>query len=240
MRLKIVALVCLVINILLVPNLHADYFEDFVSYKSEKGLGRIIISNELYRGSNSVTNINDNDERFAKENIISYNLLHKRVFQFEENMNGHKIKILMGNSKLMDKPKIKTTEGFSPNPETSIWIYVDEKLKIVSVFGDSVYWGITISKIIIYTEDDLIYVFGNIHKDHCESCETGTIRDVNETHRMIMFIEKDDPLMVTDKFDHRSSSGYKRLKKTQDALYRKLPKLEETINKFRQNQREVK
>jgi hypothetical protein len=230
MKLKLITFVFLAINFLLVPNLHADYFEDFVLYKAEKGIGRIIISNELYRGGNSVTNIDKNKEKFAKENIISYDLFRKRVFTFQENMDGHKIKILMGNSELMGKPKIKITKGLSPNPETNIWIYVDGKLKLVSVFGASVYWGITISKIIIYTEDDLIYVIGSIHKEFCDSCVTGTERNIKETHEILVFTEKDEPLMVTDKFNAQSSSGYKKMREREETIYKEFKELEEKFN----------
>jgi hypothetical protein len=158
--------------------LHADYFTEYIKYDPQPDFSRIVITNETIRGQRGVDHFSDNSKEYEKKNMFLtryYNGDSKRIEKVES-MDGHEIK-----SVLTIHPP--SGHGFGGAvPTNFLHVYFNGKLALNSPVGYSHQFEITVPKIVIHPQEQMLEVFNNKTK---EGVDFG-------------FIEHDDVLILEE------------------------------------------
>ena len=158
--------------------IYADYFTEYIKYDPQHEFSRIVIPNETIRGHRGVDHFCDNSKEYEKKNMFLtryYNGDSKRIEKVES-MVGHEIK-----SVLTIHPP--SGHGFGGAvPTNFLQVYFNEKLVLNSPVGYSHQFEITVPKIVIHPQEQMLEVFNNKTK---EGVDFG-------------FIEHDDVLILKE------------------------------------------
>jgi hypothetical protein len=168
----------LVLTFSISPILHADYFTECIKYEAQPEFSRISITNETIRGHRGVDHFKDNSKKYEGKNMFLtryYQGDSKRIEKVES-MDGHEIK-----SVLTIHPP--TGNGFGgANPTNFLQVYFNEKLVLNSPVGYSHRFEITVPKIVIHPQEQMLEVFSNKAKNGVD----------------FGFIEHDDALILEE------------------------------------------
>jgi hypothetical protein len=158
--------------------LHGDYFTEFIRYEAQPEFSRIVITNETIRGQRGVDHFSDNSKEYEKKNMFLtryYQGDSKRIEKVES-MDGQEIK-----SVLTIHPP--TGHGYGGAvPTNFLQVYFNGKLVLNSPVGYSHQFEITVPKIVIHPQEQMLEVFNNKTK---EGVDFG-------------FIEHDDVLILVE------------------------------------------
>ena len=158
--------------------LHADYFTECIKYEAQPEFSRIIITNETIRGHRVVDHFKDNAKKYEGRNMFLtryYKGDSKRIEKVES-MDGQEIK-----SVLTIHPP--TGHGFGGAvPTNFLQVYFNGELVINSPVGYNNQFEITVPKIVIHPQEQMLEVFNNKTK---EGVDFG-------------FIEHDDVLVLEE------------------------------------------
>ena len=137
--------------------LHADYFTEFIKYEAQPDFSRIVITNEKIRGQRGVDYFKGNSKEYEKKNMFLtryYNGDYKRIEKVES-MDGHEIK-----SVLTIYPP--SGNGFGGSAPTNfLQVYLNGELVHNSPVGYSHQFEITVPKIVIHPQEQMLEVFNN-------------------------------------------------------------------------------
>ena len=141
--------------------LYADYFTEYIKYDPQHEFSRIVITNETIRGHRGVDYFKDNSKEYEKKNTFItryYDGGTKRIEKVES-MDGHEIK-----SVLTIHPP--TGHGFGGAvPTNFLQVYFNGELVLNSPVGYSHQFEITVPKIVIHPQEQMLEVFNNKAKD---------------------------------------------------------------------------
>ena len=144
--------------------LSADYFTEFIKYDAQPEFSRIVITNETIRGQRGVDHFKDNSKKYEGKNIFPtryYQGDSKRI-EKTESMDGQEIK-----SVITIYPP--TGHGFGgANPTNFLQVYFNGELVLNSPVGYSHQFEITVPKIVIHPQEQMLEVFNNKAKDGVE------------------------------------------------------------------------
>ena len=137
--------------------LHGDYFTEFIKYEAQPDFSRIVITNEKIRGQRGVDHFSDNSKDYQGKNMFLtryYNGDSKRIEKVES-MDGHEFK-----SVLTIHPP--SGHGFGGAvPTNFLQVYFNGKLALNSPVGYSHQFEITVPKIVIHPQEQMLEVFNN-------------------------------------------------------------------------------
>jgi len=158
--------------------LTGDYFTEYIKYETQPEFSRIVITNETIRGHSGVNHFIDNSKKYEKENMFTTRYYEGGTKRIEkvESMDGQDIKSVI----TIHPP---TGNGFGGAvPRNFLQVYFNEKLVLNSPVGYSHQLEITVPKIVIHPQEQMLEVFNN--KD-IDGVEFG-------------FIEHDDVLILEE------------------------------------------
>ena len=159
-------------------SLHADYFTEYIKYDPQPEFSRIVITNETIRGHRGVDHFSENTKKYENANMFltrSYKEGSRRIEKVES-MDGHEIK-----SVLTIHPP--TGHGFGGAvPTNFLQVYFNGRLVLNSPVGYSHQFEITVPKIVIHPQEQMLEVLNNKTK---EGVDFG-------------FIEHDDVLILEE------------------------------------------
>lgn len=134
---------------------YADYFTEYVWYRVEPEMSRIVISNEHIRGKTAVDNFKSKSAVYEKEGkYLTHDYANplKREFVRQEILDGHDIKTTI----TICPPQGQGCGGAAP--EINVTVYFDGVKKVDCPFGYVHASGIRILTIVVYAEDQSIRV----------------------------------------------------------------------------------
>jgi hypothetical protein len=141
--------------------LHADYFTEYIKYDPQPDFSRIVITNETIRGQRGVDHFSDNSKEYEKKNMFLtryYDGGTKRIEKVES-MDGHEIKCVL----TIHPP---TGHGYGGAvPTNFLQVYFNGKLALNSPVGYSHQFEITVPKIVIHPQEQMLEVFNNKTKE---------------------------------------------------------------------------
>lgn len=141
--------------------LHGDYFTEFIKYEAQPDFSRIVITNQTIRGQRGVDHFKENSKEYQGKNMFLtryYNGDSKRIEKVES-MDGQEVK-----SVLTIHPP--TGNGFGgANPTNFLQVYFNGKLVLNSPVGYSHQFEITVPKIVIHPQEQMLEVFNNKTKE---------------------------------------------------------------------------
>ena len=144
--------------------LYADYFTEYIKYDPQHEFSRIVITNETIRGHRGVDHFKGNSKECEGKNMFLtryYKGDSKRIEKVES-MDGHEIK-----SVLTIHPP--TGHGFGGAvPTNFLQVYFNGELVLNSPVGYSHQFEITVPKIVIHPQEQMLEVFNNKAKDGVE------------------------------------------------------------------------
>ena len=148
MRFLLLTLLC----ILTAQSAHADYSTQFIRYKAEPDLSRIVISWEEVRGHRGVDHIHANPEAFATQGdyVTGGQSGGSKVITKTEQMDGHEVKTVI---------TIRYPRGHGFGGACSwndIQIFFNGELQLDSPMGYDHGHSITVSKVTIHVQDESI------------------------------------------------------------------------------------
>jgi|GEM_PF-2434950 len=137
--------------------LHADYFTEYIKYEAQPDFSRISITNETIRGQRGVDHFKGNSKENEKKNMFLtryYNGDSKRIEKVES-MDGHEIKSIL----TIHPP---SGHGFGGAvPTNFLQVYFNGKLVLNSPVGYNHQFEITVPKIVIHPQEQMLEVFDN-------------------------------------------------------------------------------
>ena len=137
--------------------LHADYFTEYIKYEAQPDFSRIVITNETIRGQRGVDHFKDNAKKYEGKNMFRtryYQGDSKRIEKVES-MDGHEIKSVI----TIHPP---TGHGFGGAlPTNFLQVYFNGKLVLNSPAGYNHRFEITVPKIVIHPQEQMLEVFNN-------------------------------------------------------------------------------
>ena len=141
--------------------LHADYFTEYIKYEAQPDFSRIVITNETIRGQRGVDHFKDNAKKYEGKNMFRtryYQGDSKRIEKVES-MDGHEIKSVI----TIHPP---TGHGFGGAlPTNFLQVYFNGKLVLNSPAGYNHRFEITVPKIVIHPQEQMLEVFNNKAND---------------------------------------------------------------------------
>ena len=141
--------------------LYADYFTEYIKYDPQHEFSRIVITNETIRGHRGVDHFCDNSKEYEKKNMFltRYYQGDSKCIVKVESMDGHQIK-----SVLTIHPP--TGHGFGGAvPTNFLQVYFNGRLLLNSPVGYNHQFGITVPKIVIHPQEQMLEVFANKDED---------------------------------------------------------------------------
>lgn len=144
--------------------LHGDYFTEYIKYEAQPDFSRIVITNETIRGHRGVDHFIDNSKEYEAKNMFLtryYQGDSKRIEKVES-MDGQEIKSVI----TIHPP---SGHGFGgANPTNFLQVYFNGKLALNSPVGYSHQLEITVPKIVIHPQEQMLEVFNNKDRDGVE------------------------------------------------------------------------
>ena len=140
--------------------LHADYFTEFIRYEAQPEFSRIVITDEILRGHRGVDHFIEKAKEYEKRNLFhTYGRTGDvREITKIEKMDGHEIKTVI---------KIIPPRGHGFGgavPTCSIKVFFDGILRADCSIGYNHRHSLTVSKVAIHPEEEIIEVWSGRRK----------------------------------------------------------------------------
>ena len=131
---------------------NAEAFTYLIRYEAEPEFSRIVISWDELRGAPGVDHMRDNLDAYEAKGVYDTHLFAKKTKTITkvENMDGHEVKTVI---------KIQYPQATSFGGAGSwnyVKVYFDGALAVDVPFGYNHYTSMTVSKVIIYADKEMI------------------------------------------------------------------------------------
>jgi hypothetical protein len=130
----------------------ADSYTYLIRYEAEPEFSRIVISWDELRGIVGVNHMRENVDAYESKGVYDTHLFAKKTKTVTkvENMDGHEVKTVI---------KIQYPRGLGFGGACSwnyVKVYFDGALAVDVPFGYNHYTSMTVSKVIIYVDEEMI------------------------------------------------------------------------------------
>ena len=131
---------------------NAEAYTYLIRYEAEPEFSRIVISWDELRGALGVDHMRDNLDAYEAKGVYDTHLFAKKTKTITkvENMDGHEVKTVI---------KIQYPRGMGFGGACSwnyVKVYFDGALAVDVPFGYNHYTSMTVSKVIIYADKEMI------------------------------------------------------------------------------------
>ena len=131
---------------------NAEAYTYLIRYEAEPEFSRIVISWDELRGAIGVDHMRDNLDAYEAKGVYDTHLFAKKTKTITkvENMDGHEVKTVI---------KIQYPRGLGFGGACSwnyVKVYFDGALAVDVPFGYNHYTSMTVSKVIIYVDEEMI------------------------------------------------------------------------------------
>ena len=131
---------------------NAEAYTYLIRYEAEPEFSRIVISWDELRGALGVDHMRDNLDAYEAKGVYDTHLLAKKTKTITkvENMDGHEVKTVI-------KIQYPQATGFGGAGSWNyVKVYFDGALTVDVPFGYNHYTSMTVSKVIIYVDEEMI------------------------------------------------------------------------------------
>ena len=130
----------------------ADSYTYLIRYEAEPEFSRIVISWDELRGIVGVNHMRENVDAYEAKGVYDTHLFAKKtkIITKVENMDGHEVKTVI-------KIQYPQATGFGGAGSWNyVKVYFDGALTVDVPFGYNHYTSMTVSKVIIYADEEMI------------------------------------------------------------------------------------
>ena len=131
---------------------NAEAYTYLIRYEAEPEFSRIVISWDELRGALGVDHMRDNLDAYEAKGVYDTHLFAKKTKTITkvENMDGHEVKTVI-------KIQYPQATGFGGAGSWNyVKVYFDGALTVDVPFGYNHYTSMTVSKVIIYADEEMI------------------------------------------------------------------------------------